>query len=239
MCGWVIGFSLSVIILSKLFNSHIYGMSSLFLGLSIFALPLIIKEEKGVLKGKYGNLIFTILGIAVVVLITYLNPTKGSGNIKNISNLSIGVVIYIFVSAMIAISAMVLPGISGSTLLLILGIYVPIINQIKELLHFNFSYLPTLIVFGLGVITGILTVIKLVKKGLKSHRSKMIYLIIGLMVGSLYAIIMGPTTLDVPKAALSFSTFNIITFMIGGVILVGLEIMKTKLIGGNKNEKSE
>jgi len=41
---------------------------------------------------------------------------------------------------MIAISAMILPGISGSTLLLIFGLYMPIITGIKETLHFNLSY---------------------------------------------------------------------------------------------------
>lgn len=117
-----------------------------------------------------------------------------------------GLGFYVFVVAMIAISAMVLPGISGSTLLLIFGLYVPIISAIKELLHLNFDYLPVLIVFGLGVLTGILMVVRFIKLALKKYRSQSIYCILGLMVGSIYAIIMGPTTLSVPQEALSFST---------------------------------
>lgn len=91
---------------------------------------------------------------------------------------------------MIAISAMVLPGISGSTLLLIFGLYTGIISAIKEVLSLNFSYLPVLIIFGLGVIVGILSTIKIIKFLLNKYRSAMIYLILGLMLGSIYAVFM-------------------------------------------------
>ena len=56
-----------------------------------------------------------------------------------------------------------------------------------------------------------------------------IYTIIGLMTGSLYAITMGPTTLDVPRAPMSPSTFSILFFLLGGVILAGLELLKARL----------
>ena len=95
---------------------------------------------------------------------------------------------------MIAISAMILPGISGSTLLLIFGLYMPIITGIKETLHFNLSYIPVLFVFGLGIIAGIALIIKAVKKALEKYRSQTIYLIIGLMIGSIYAIIIRKQT---------------------------------------------
>ena len=72
--GWVVGMVLAALVLANLFDKHIYIISSLFLGFVIFAIPLIIKEEKECLKGKYYNIIFTIIGIVLVVLITILNP---------------------------------------------------------------------------------------------------------------------------------------------------------------------
>ena len=227
--GWVIGMIMAVLILSSLFDKNIYNVSSLFIGFIVFAIPLIIKEEKKVLKGKYNNIIFTILGIIIVCLITYFNPVSGSEVNVNLSNLNLGLLVYLFITGMVAISAMVLPGISGSTLLLIFGVYIPVINAVKETLHLNLSYIPALIVFGLGVITGIILVIKLVKIALEKYRSKAIYTIIGLMIGSIYAIIMGPTTLEVARDALSFNTFNVIFFIIGGVIIIGLDKLKTLL----------
>ena len=227
--GWVIGMAIASLILSNLFETHIYQVSSLFIGFIIFAIPLIIKEEKQNIEGKYKNLIFTIIGIIIVSAITYFNPQTGSERSIDITNLNFGLAIYVFVAGMIAISAMILPGISGSTLLLIFGLYVPIITGIKETLHLNLAYIPVLFVFGLGILTGIALVIKLVKKALEKYRSQTIYLILGLMVGSIYAIIMGATTLEAPKAPLSFSTFNIIYFIVGGLVIVGMEFAKRKL----------
>lgn len=167
--------------------------------------------------------------MAVVSAITYFNPQAGSGANIDIANLNLGLALYVFVAGMIAISAMILPGISGSTLLLIFGLYMPIITGIKETLHFNLSYIPTLFVFGLGIIAGIAVIIKVVKKALEKYRSQTIYLIIGLMIGSIYAIIMGATTLKMPQAPLSFQTFNIAFFIIGGLVIWGMEFAKRKL----------
>ena len=235
LTGWVIGMILAVLLLSNIFESHIYAVSSLFLGFIIFAIPIIIREEKESLKGKYAFIIFTIIGIAIVVAITYFNPVSGEGTSIDISSLNIGLCIYVFIAAMIAISAMVLPGISGSTLLLIFGLYIPVINAIKELLHFNFAYLPIVIIFGLGILTGILLIIKLIKKALEKFRPQTIYLIIGLMIGSLYAIVMGPTTLDIPKAPMDINSFSIIFFVIGGAIIFGLEKLKSVIEKREKN----
>ena len=222
--GWVIGFCMSVLILSSLFEVHIYRISSLFLGLTLFAIPMVIREEKEVLKDRYGNIVFTLIGVLVVFCITYFNPSGGEGISVSVEHLSLGLVVYVFFTAMIAITAMVLPGISGSTLLLIFGLYVPIIGAVKEFLHMNMDYFPILMVFGLGVVTGIVGIIKIIKMCLERYRSQTIYTIIGLMTGSLYA-----TTLDVPRAPMSPSTFSILFFLLGGVILAGLELLKARL----------
>lgn len=227
--GWIIGIILAVLVLTNLFQTQIYRVSSVFIGFIVFSIPLIIKEEKESLKGKYINIIFAIIGIAIVAAITYFNPVSGEGNIVDITNLNLGLGAYVFFVGMIAISAMVLPGISGSTLLLIFGLYIPIISAIKEVLHFNFSYLPVVIIFGIGIVAGVLLVIKLIKIALKKFRSQTIYCIIGLMIGSIYAIIMGPTTLEIPKDPISLETFSILFFILGGIVIIGLGKLKTIL----------
>lgn len=228
--GWAAGFVLAALILSSLFESHIYAMSSLFIGFVILAIPLVIKEEKDSFKGKYKNILFMILGIALVVGISLL--TKTSINV-NVADPNIGTYIYIFFAGAIAICAMVLPGISGSTLLLIFGIYIPIMNAIKTFLSLDFSVVPILCAFGFGIIFGIVTFVKILKICLKKFRSQTMYAILGMMVGSLYAIVLGPTTLDIPKEMLSFDTFNILFFIIGCVVIIGLEVLKKFLL---KNE---
>ena len=227
--GWAIGLILASLVLSSVFETHIYAISSLFIGFILFAIPSIIKEEKDTLKGKYQYLIFTAIGIAVVALLTYFNPTSGGGISVDINSLNIGICIYAFVVGMVAISAMILPGISGSTILLIFGLYIPIINSIKEVLHLQLEYLPILIVFGFGVLAEIALIIKLVKKALDKYRTQTIYTVIGLMIGSLYAIVRGPTTLKVPQEAMNFGTFNILFFIIGAAVIGAMEFAKYKL----------
>lgn len=168
--GWVIGFLASATILSGLFTTKIYAMSSLFIGFIIAAIPLIVKQELDSFKGKYKNIVFAILGLLLVVGITLL-----SGNSLfdvNLAKPDIFTYLYVLVSASIAITAMVLPGISGSTLLLVFGLYIPIMNAIKELLSFNFSVLPVLIVFGIGILFGIVFFVKLLRIGLKNLEVK-------------------------------------------------------------------
>ena len=224
--GWACGFIIAALVLGSIFNKQIYNISSLFIGFIIFAIPIVIYEEREALKKNYLNVIFALIGIVFVVAITLLNPASGQGISVHVDNLSIGLIAYVFFAAMIAISAMVLPGISGSTLLLIFGLYVPIMSAVKEFLHMNFSYFPILCVFGLGVITGIVLFVGLIRKALEKFRPQTIYVIIGMMIGSLFSIVMGPTTLEVPQAAMSFNTFNILFFIIGGVIIVGLQAFK-------------
>lgn len=235
LIGWGTGFVASVLVLANIFDAQIYKISSLFLGFIIFAIPIVIKDEKLNLKNKYKNIIFTVLGIAIVVIISIVNPASGEGINVSFGNLNLGLIIYVFLVAMVAISAMVLPGISGSTLLLIFGLYIPIISAVKEFLHLNFAYFPVLVVFGLGMITGVVTTIKLIKKCLEKYRSQTIYFIIGLMIGSICPVVLGPTTLEVPKDPMSFSTFSIVFFLIGGAVILGLQ--KFKSIMEKKEQK--
>ena len=222
--AWGVGFISAVLILTSIFQSHIYQVSSLFIGFIIFSIPLIIMEEKKVLARKYYNLIFMAAGIALVVLITALNPseTANTGD----TGYNIGSLLYFMLTGMLGISAMVLPGISGSTILLIFGTYLPVMTAIKDFLHLNMQGLPLLIFFGVGVLLGIALIIRLVKKSLEKFRSQTVYAILGLMIGSLYAVVKGPESLDPPKSAMSFDTFSILFFIIGGVVILGLQAVK-------------
>ena len=225
--GWVTGMIISVLFLTSFFESSIYSISSLFTGFVLLSIPLIIYEEKEAIAGSYKNLIFTLIGISIVVLLTVFNPSSsGSGINLAVGNLNPLLIIYVFVTAMIAISAMVLPGISGSTILLIFGIYTGIINSIRQVLNLNLNYLPILIIFALGVLAGIATTIKLIRYVLKAHRSKAIFTVIGLMLGSLYAIFEGPTTLEIPHPAMTFETFDFLFFLIGAGLIFALDRIK-------------
>ena len=236
--GWVVGFILSVLFITTIFEKNIYEINSLFLGFIIASIPIIVKSEKKILLSNNKNIIFLIIGIIVVCGLTYFNPITSKGHSFSVraDNLSLAFGSYIFISGMIAISAMVLPGISGSTILLIFGIYTPILNAIKQVLKFNFEYLPSIIIFGFGIIAGILLTVRVVRSLLRKFRAQTIYCIIGLMIGSIYAVIMGPTSLEIPRPPMSLATFSIVFFAIGCTLVPALE--KLKVILEKKNIES-
>lgn len=115
---------------------------------------------------------------------------------------------YLLVSGALAVMAMVLPGVSGSTLLLIMGVYLPAVSAIYALLRFDLAVLPGLIALGLGIIAGAALSIHSLRNALRRYRSQMLYLILGLMLGSAVSIVMGPATLPVPREPLSLGTFQ-------------------------------
>ena len=226
--GWIIGMALAATALAQVFDSGVYALSSAFLGLTAASLPFILKEERETLRGHAPSLPFALLGMALVIGLVALRGANMGGAL-NLSSLHAWQYLYLFQTGMLAIMAMVLPGISGSTLLLVFGAYMPVITALHELMRFNFAVLPGLIVFGCGVLCGIALSIHFIRKALQQFRPQMVWFITGLMLGSLYAIVMGPATLAEPQPPLSLSTFSIPGFLAGIAVLGGLELARHML----------
>ncbi|MFV0363678.1 MAG: DUF368 domain-containing protein [Suipraeoptans sp.] len=225
--GWIIGMGLAVTVLASVFDKYIYQISSLFLGFIIVAIVVMFVENKKKMKINGAGILCMILGMTIVIAVTILNQNISGST--DLSKLDFSTVLYVFFSAMVAISAMVLPGISGSTLLLVFGLYVPVITAVKSLLQFDFSVLPAIIVFGLGALTGIILFVRWIKLALEKFPSQTMFTIIGLMVGSLYSITMGPTTLKEPMPAMNISSFSVVFFLIGCILVIGLEFYKRSM----------
>lgn len=223
--GWAVGMVLAVLVLSALFESQIYMVSSLFIGFIAGAIPLIIKEEKDSFREVRKGISFCLFGIALVVGITWLNGRVG-GTSMDLSRFSIGLAMKLFFIGMAAISAMFFPGISGSTLLLIFGAYIPVISAVRGFISLDFVYVPGLMFFGGGVLAGAMTVVKAIKVCLEKFRPQTIYMILGMMAGSFYAIIQGPTTLEIPKEAMNLGNFQPAACLAGVVLVAAMQMIK-------------
>lgn len=228
--GWIIGFISAIFVITSIFESHIYQISSLFLGFIIISIFIIIRQEREHLDPKL--IIYTLLGFAIVVLLVIFQNTGAITLSAN--NLNIGSYIYIFIVGAAAISAMLLPGVSGSAVLMIFGVYFLVIDSIHKFLTFDFSALPVLIALGLGILFGAVGAVKTISHLFETKRAQMIHLIIGLLLGSIIAIIYGPTSIESQVLApLSISTFSLIFFLIGIGLIALLEF------GLNKEQDNE
>ena len=110
---------------------------------------------------------------ALVAVITFVVLGFGSGQVDDPA------LAFVFVGGMIAICAMILPGISGSFLLLMLGLYDPVLDAVDE------RQLEIIAVFGIGAVLGLAAFSSLLSWALERHEQLMLAGLIGLMVGSL------------------------------------------------------
>ncbi|PKR77043.1 DUF368 domain-containing protein [Halalkalibacillus sediminis] len=152
-----------------------------FLGLIVGIIPMLAREsdyKKTFNKSHYAILILAVL---LVASMGFFNESSASA----IDEFSATTYILLFLSGMMASSAMVLPGISGSFLLLLVGMYPTFIESIS-----NFV-IDALIPLGLGIVVGLLVMGRIVKFFLDNYFYKTYALILGLVIGSLYVVYPG------------------------------------------------
>ena len=226
--GWTAGMIACILVLAELFELHIYFMCSLFLGLSAAAFPLVLRAERDTLRETARFAPLALLGAALVVGLTLLRADAAVSLRIDFSELRLWPLLYLFVSGAVAVSAMILPGISGSALLLIAGVYLPAMHALRQLLRLDFSGLPGILALGLGVAAGAALSVRAIRAALRRFRSQMVWLILGLMAGSLYAIAMGPAGLQTPLPPVSLQTFSLPGFLAGAAVLLLLELLRAR-----------
>ena len=219
--GYLLGLALATFLIKRFFAEHIYPVSSLFLGVTLFSVPLIVKEEFGTLKGKFKEALWILPGVAAIVGLTLLSESGIFNASSQWAQIVLAVPAGIFVSC-----ALIMPGVSGAAFLYIFGLYEKFYNSLSSLAHLDFSVVPFLLSMGLGAVIGILVVVKGVRFLLNKHRCPTIYAILGMMLGSMYSIWIGPSKLDTPQPILDFSSFSIWFFLLGGLFIALFELSK-------------
>jgi putative membrane protein len=128
---------------------------------------------------------FTIASVtALVLLLVFASFLGGGMNVYQPHPL------YLFVGGLIAISAMVLPGVSGSFMLLILGLYTYVIGLVSQLVHGSFAVgdIVNLLFLVAGFGVGFLTTVRLLKVAFAKYRDKLMAVLLGLLISSWYVL---------------------------------------------------
>ena len=215
-----VGAVLSIVVLSNIikYSLKYYKLPTtlFFVGLIVGGLPLLVKKIKKDknYKKDYSNYVVLVVTFVLVAMFAFM---KDSGAKVVLEHMIFIDYLKLFLVGVVAAGTMVIPGISGSFVLMLLGYYEPIINIISDVTHFNNIINNGLILlpFGLGIIIGIVVIARIIECLLSKHPIKTYYGIIGFVCASLLAILM-------PLFSLKFNIANIliglILMFIGSII---------------------
>lgn len=219
--GMVIAIIASAFGMEYLFDTFPVQTNFMFIGLILGSLPAIYGKVSNE-NVKTGHIISAVVFFMVVVGMAMLNGSSGHTTTIDKSFMQ---VIILFLIGVIAAATMVIPGVSGSMMLLLLGYYNVILESIKEfavaVVHWNISVIGEnlfiLVPFGIGVIAGAVVISKIIEMVFRKFPLYAYWSIIGLLIASPFAIIIvADLPIITPVRMLTGAVTFVAGFMISG-----------------------
>ena len=198
-----LGAGAGILIFSSIVNwaliHYPFPTNMFFIGLVSGSVPLIYKKS-GVSDIKASHVCVTLIFFLTTVYISSLTLNDSLSN--NMTRASVAMSIKLFVGGIISAASMVIPGISGSFMLVILGLYNLVLNTVSSIssIVVKPSYdliihlISVLVPFCIGSLVGVLSISKIIEYILKKIQSYTYFAILGLMLGSIFSIFKDPAT---------------------------------------------
>lgn len=195
--GVIISIFLFLNIINRLFLSFPIPTKIFFVGLVLGSFPFVTKTVE-----KYNLKVFIafFLGAFIMSVFVYFNINTPAGETTYSGDFSFLYGIKLFFCGIAAAIAMVIPGISGSLLLLILGEYENISYFVSNLFS-NFDNIYPLIFLGIGVVIGIFAISKLITILIQKYRAILFGFVLGILIVSFLSLWPNITSLSVPMLA--------------------------------------
>ena len=201
--------------------------SLFFVGLVLGGIPMLVGKVRGKKEVKQASsyVIFALTFLLVMVM-ACSDFIFGEGLKVSFANMGLVQYLLLFIVGVVAAATMVIPGVSGSLVLMLLGYYYPVLTVIKECTKLQNlgSNIIILGVFGVGVLLGIVLISKLIEFLFQKYETKTYFGVLGFIVASILAIPIS-TLLSIKV------TFSVIQILIGIVFLVIGSIISYKLGG--------
>jgi len=202
---FVLGAGIGILLFAKpllyLTDTFTFPMMYLFMGAVVGSIPMIYKKAD-IKKISLSVILYTILGMAIIFMISLIPEELFS------VNLDIGVtdILLLVIAGIVAAVALVLPGISVSYMLLVLGMYEETMKAIDQF------YLPYLIPLGVGVLLGIILTTRILEKAMNTYTAPTYLIILGFVIASVIEVFPGiPSGINI---IISIGTFLIGYFAI-------------------------
>ena len=201
-------------VIEFLFGNYYVPTMYWFIGLVVCSIPVLLKNE---MKGCKLNAVYLVIGILVIVAMYYFSPEKGDVVITEFPPISIARMIKLVGVGCISGATMILPGVSRSMMMLIIGEYYYFKCYLANVLTFQLNILIPLCFLGIGIVLGIILSAKITSYCLKNYRAQTMSLILGLIIAS--SVVLIPTS----GYSLSVILMSLVAFVIGGGIVLGID----------------
>lgn len=216
--GAVIGLVGFAKVLTYLFENFPTQTMYWFIGMVAFSIPMFMKSE---LKDRRLNVIAAILGAAAIFAINFLNPGNGTENVKvTLPALSAMLCIKMIFIGMIGGATMLLPGVSGSMILMIIGQYHLFRTYLATLTDgLTLTILVPLGFMGIGIALGVVLASVFIKWALNKNASFTASFLLGLIIAS--SIVLIPLHADYTNISLVIT--SVIALVFGGMMVIGID----------------
>lgn len=184
-----IGVFLAIVLTSKIvlisLDKYFLPTMLLFIGLITGGIPMIFKKVEYNYTKK--NILIAVIIFLLIISIPLIKPNSD----VIVFNLSISSFILLILIGMIDAFTMVVPGISGTAIMMIIGCYEPLMQVFSNLSDFSLilTNLYILFPFGIGVLFGIIITVKLISYLFKHYEIKTFFAIIGFVISSVFLLL--------------------------------------------------
>lgn len=176
-----LGGFIGIILFSKILQFLLYRYpiqtKSIFIGLILGGVVLLFKDIRKKEKFKINDIVYLISSLLIGILMVYFENKMGSQNFENVNY------IYLILSGILMSVGIVVPGVSSTIILMLLGVYSLYLNSVSTL------YFPVLIPMAIGVILGSLIFMKIIKYLLDKFYTQTMFSIIGFTIGSIFVLL--------------------------------------------------
>lgn len=225
-----IGMVLAIVILSGAieysYDNFPLPTMLFFVGLVIGGIPMLVKNVLHKKESKrIGSYLIALITFSIVIFMACSSLIFTDLGDVSLTNMGILNYLLLFFVGVIAAATMVIPGISGSLVLMLLGYYYPIISTINSFVKFDNFWQNGLIlvVFGLGVLVGIVVVAKILEMLFAKYKTKTYFGVLGFIFASVIAI---PLSTYLELGTIPFSIQEVV---VGILVLVAGFLISYKL----------
>jgi len=227
LLGTIVGIVTFSSVINYLLINYSFPTMSFFIGLIVGIIPPIYFNVKNPARR------FTISEISLVafpalllIVISELKVVSVTNPVEIINNIGIPYMFFIFFAGVIAAMALIMPGVSGSFVLLLLGVYPLVTYSLSTIGHLladitNIQLMmdicKVLVPLGIGVIIGGLSMARLIEKLLKNYYKITYLAILGLLIGSVYALFKEPIVFQSGVSA-TIIIIGSVAFVLGCII---------------------